>query len=146
MLNIFFYTVDTPGDKECEQVLKELENIDDDTDRYEIPFVKANDKKLAKLYGVASFPALVYFRHKHPVIYNGESNIASGFYNLISSWYPTLNTQNLIAGDLRNEEVVLEWLTGIEGLEVADEIEELNQQLLERLINEAGNVAVLYCM
>ena len=41
---------------------------------------------------------------------------------------------------------MLDWLTGMEGLEVADEIEELNQQLLERLINEGGNVAVLYCI
>ncbi|GAU98024.1 hypothetical protein RvY_09228 [Ramazzottius varieornatus] len=110
---VLFYA---PG-SESELALKELENIDDDCDKFEIPFVKANDKKLAKQYGVASFPALVYFRNKQPVIYNGN---------------------------LHDEEKVLDWLTGIEGLEVADEIEELNQQLLERLINEGDNVAVLY--
>ena len=62
---------DTPG-QETDLVLKELENIDDDTDKFEIIFVKVNDKKLAKQYGVASFPALVYFRNKAPVIYNGK--------------------------------------------------------------------------
>lgn len=51
----------------------------------------------------------------------------------------------LLPGNLHDEEKVLDWLTGIEGLEVADEIEELNKQLLERLINEGDNVAVLYC-
>lgn len=68
----FFLFVDEKGNAESEQVLKELENIDDDTDKFEIPFVKVVDKKLAKQYGVASFPALVYFRHKQPVIYNGN--------------------------------------------------------------------------
>ncbi|OQV19358.1 hypothetical protein BV898_06593 [Hypsibius exemplaris] len=110
---VLFYT---PG-HESDLALKELENIDDDTDKFEIVFVKVNDKKLAKQYGVASFPALVYFRNKTPVIYNGN---------------------------LHEEEKVLDWLTSIEGLEVADQIEELNEQLLERMINEEDNVAVLY--
>ncbi|XP_055342299.1 uncharacterized protein LOC129590885 [Paramacrobiotus metropolitanus] len=114
LVAVIFYE---KGNSESEQVLKELENIDDDTDKFEIPFVKVNDKKLAKQYGVASFPALVYFRNKQPVIYNG---------------------------DLKNEEKVLDWLTGIEGLELPDQIEELNQQLLERMIQESDNVAVLY--
>jgi hypothetical protein len=43
-------------------VLEELEKIDDDTDSFGVDFVKVNDKRLAKQYGIRTFPALTYFR------------------------------------------------------------------------------------
>lgn len=46
----------------CDKVLDELEKIDDDTDSFGVDFVKINDKRLAKQYGIRTFPALTYFR------------------------------------------------------------------------------------
>lgn len=46
----------------CDKVLDELEKIDDDTDSFGVDFVKINDKRLAKQYGIRNFPALTYFR------------------------------------------------------------------------------------
>jgi len=56
----------------CDKVLAELEKIDDDTDNFGVDFVKINDKRLAKQYGIKTFPALTYFREKEPIIYEGE--------------------------------------------------------------------------
>jgi len=46
-----------------------LEKIDDETDALDITFVKVNDPRYAKKYGVNKLPALVYFRRKFPSIY-----------------------------------------------------------------------------
>lgn len=56
----------------CDKVLEELEKIDDDTDTFGVDFVKINDKRLAKQYGITKFPALTYFREKEPIIYEGR--------------------------------------------------------------------------
>lgn len=53
-------------------MLQELEQIDDDTDSFGVDFVKINDKRLAKQYGITKFPALTYFREKQPIIYEGK--------------------------------------------------------------------------
>ena len=49
-----------------------LEKIDDETDALDITFVKVNDPRYAKKYGVNKLPALVYFRRKFPSIYRGN--------------------------------------------------------------------------
>ena len=56
----------------CQDVLEGLERIDGETDELDINFVKINDPKYAKKYGVSKLPALVYFRKKFPSIYRGE--------------------------------------------------------------------------
>ena len=56
----------------CERVLEGLERIDHETDSLDITFVKINDHRYAKKYGVNKLPALVYFRRKFPSIYRGE--------------------------------------------------------------------------
>lgn len=58
----------------CDKVLEELEKIDDDTDTFGVDFVKINDKRLAKQYGITKFPALTYFREREPIIYEGNNN------------------------------------------------------------------------
>ena len=68
--------------KDCDTVLKELEKIDDETDQFDIPFVKINDKKVAKQYGVTQFPALVYFRDEEPLIYSGDLADEEASFNL----------------------------------------------------------------
>ena len=57
---------------ECDEVESGLEKIDDETDALDITFVKVNDPRYAKKYGVNKLPALVYFRRKFPSIYRGN--------------------------------------------------------------------------
>lgn len=94
-----------------------MENIDDDCEIYGINFVKIQDQTLAKRYGIKNYPALVYFRNGNPLIYDG---------------------------DLRNEELVFEWLIEDENRELADEIEDVNVRMLEKLINDKPFLAVLF--
>merc|ERR1712045_418035 len=54
---------------ECDEVESGLEKIDDETDALDTTFVKVNDPRYAKKYGVSKLPALVYFRRKFPSIY-----------------------------------------------------------------------------
>lgn len=65
-------TTDDEGDKKSRKILIELENIDDDCDDIGIDFVKISDEGIAKEYDIASLPAIVYFRHRFPQIYEGE--------------------------------------------------------------------------
>ncbi|XP_044757512.1 uncharacterized protein LOC123315746 isoform X2 [Coccinella septempunctata] len=101
----------------CDRVLEELEQIDDDTDSFGVDFVKINDKRLAKQYGITKFPALTYFREKKPIIYEG---------------------------DLMDEENVLEFLTSLEAMDLPDRIEEVNARILEKIVEETEFVAVLF--
>ncbi|XP_071051434.1 uncharacterized protein [Onthophagus taurus] len=102
----------------CDKVLYELEQIDDDTDTFGVDFVKINDKRLAKQYGITKFPALTYFREKQPIIYEG---------------------------DLMDEENVLEFLTSLEAMDLPDRIEEVNARILDKIVQETEYVAVLFC-
>ncbi|XP_034245365.1 uncharacterized protein LOC117647614 isoform X2 [Thrips palmi] len=101
----------------CDKVLEELEKIDDDTDSFGVDFVKINDKRLAKHYGIKTFPALTYFREKTPIIYEG---------------------------DLMDEENVLDFLTSLEAMDLPDRIEEVNARILGKIIEETDFVAVLF--
>ena len=49
-----------------------LEKIDSETDNLDITFIKINDPRYARKYGVTKLPALVYFRKKFPSIYRGN--------------------------------------------------------------------------
>ncbi|XP_064114210.1 uncharacterized protein LOC135220720 isoform X2 [Macrobrachium nipponense] len=104
--------------KDCDKVLSELETIDDDTDRFGVHFVKVADKKLAKSYGVKTFPALSFFRNKEPMHYEG---------------------------DLMDEASVLEFLTSLEAMELPDQIEEVNAKILDKIVEDQEFVAVLFC-
>ncbi|VVC95729.1 unnamed protein product [Leptidea sinapis] len=102
----------------CDKVLEELEKIDDDTDTFGVDFVKINDKRLAKQHGITKFPALTYFREKEPIIYEG---------------------------DLMDEESVLDFLTSLEAMDLPDRIEEVNQKILGKIVEDTEYVAVLFC-
>lgn len=49
----------------------ELENIDDEADQLSIGFVKIHDEALADEYNLGTLPALVYYRHQIPILYEG---------------------------------------------------------------------------
>ena len=67
------YFLDEDNCIECDEVVSGLEKIDDETDALDITFVKVNDPRYAKKYGVNKLPALVYFRRKFPSIYRGNN-------------------------------------------------------------------------
>jgi len=51
----------------------------------------------------------------------------------------------LFEGDLQNEQSVLEWLIDDDNRELADEIEEVNDRMLERLMDESSLLVVFFC-
>jgi hypothetical protein len=67
-LAVLFYDKDQ---KKSQKVLAELENIDDDCDKNGIAFVKIDDDKEAKEYGIDELPAVLYFEKKIPHVYDG---------------------------------------------------------------------------
>lgn len=96
-------------------VLEELEKIDDDCDKHGIQFVKIDDDRTSRGYGIESVPAIVYFEKQVPNIYSG---------------------------DLLNEEEILHWL--VSQLE-KDEIEDVTDEMLDRMVKEGSTLAVLFC-
>lgn len=97
------------------RILTELENIDDECDQKGIAFVKIDDDAVAREYGVDHIPTLVYFENKIPSLYHG---------------------------DLANEEQVLAWL--MEQL-ASDTIEDITDEMLDKLIKKTTHLAVLFC-
>lgn len=51
----------------------------------------------------------------------------------------------LFEGDLQNEQSVLEWLIDDDNRELADEIEEVNERMLDRLMAESTLLVVFFC-
>lgn len=97
------------------QVLEELENIDDDCDKHGIQFVKIDDDAAVKEWGLESVPAIVYFEKGMPNIYDG---------------------------DIEDESSVLEWLVQ---QQERDEIEDVTDEMLDKLVKETKALAVLFC-
>lgn len=61
--------------EECDNILDELENIDDELDEAGIIFVTTEDLSYAKKVGIKTFPTLVFFRNKDPLIYKGMQKL-----------------------------------------------------------------------
>lgn len=66
-------TIDKDKCKPCDKALTHLEEIDDDADQKGIGFVKISDQALAYEYGLEELPALVYYRKKIPIVYDGKA-------------------------------------------------------------------------
>lgn len=120
----------------CDTVLAELEKIDDDTDSFGVDFVKINDKRLAKNYGIKNFPALTYFRYASKL-------------TCLMFWNKALLCREkepiIYEGDLMDEEGVLDFLTSLEAMDLPDRIEEVNGKILSKIIEDTDYVAVLFC-
>ncbi|KAG8290094.1 hypothetical protein J6590_031195 [Homalodisca vitripennis] len=113
-LAVYFYKLNCHI---CDEILEGLEKIDDECDVFGIHMVKIQDPQLAKRYSIKTFPALVYFRNGNPLLFEG---------------------------DLQNEESVLEWLVDDDNRELADEIEQVNNRMLERLLDQSLLLAVFF--
>lgn len=64
------------------------------------------------------------------------------FSNTKLTLYYEIYTCYTLSGDLENEEEILEWLVG--QLE-KDEIEDVTDEMLDKLIKDGKTVAVLFC-
>lgn len=113
------FNIDSDDCKQCPRVLAEIEHIDDEADGAGINFVKIDDRQMAKEVGVFALPAIVFYKHhsREPVIY---------------------------AGDLYDEEAILNWLLTQKN-PGGDVIEDLEGQKLKRLIEESPSIAVYFC-
>lgn len=110
-LAVLFYDDSTVSVK----ALKDLETIDDDADKYGVPFVKIDDSTVAKDYGLADeLPVLVYFENRLPTVYEG---------------------------DLTDEDSVLAWLVK---QRTEDTIEEVTEEILDELLKEREYVLVYF--
>lgn len=118
-VHIKLYVPDSSDCKQCPRVLAEVEHIDDDADAAGINFVKIDEKRLAKEYGVFALPAILFFKlgSKEPVIY---------------------------AGDLYDEQQILQWLLTQKDPS-GDIIEDVEGDELVGLINNAEALAVYFC-
>lgn len=107
---------DDHGIDDSMTVLEELEKIDDDCDKHGIQFVKIDDDRTSRGFGIDSIPAIVYFEKQVPNIYTG---------------------------DLLNEEEILHWLVS---QTEKDEIEDVTDEMLEKMVKDGSTLAVLFCM
>lgn len=96
-------------------MLAELENIDDECDQNDIAFVKIDDDKEAKEYGIENVPTMVFFEKKIPHIYEG---------------------------DLMKEEELLGWLLHQKR---HCEIPEVTNEMMDKLIETSKFLAVIFC-
>lgn len=95
-----------------------MEEIDGEADLFGIDFVKICSVEAAAEQGLHTLPALMYFRKKKPMVYDG---------------------------DLTQADRVLDWLTSQDVFEIKNEIEEVNKKMLEKLLEENEYVTVFFC-
>lgn len=115
----FLNITDDEDCPECTEILENLEEIDGEADLFGIDFVKICSVEAAAEQGLHTLPALMYFRKKKPMVYDG---------------------------DLTQADRVLDWLTSQDVFEIKNEIEEVNKKMLEKLLEENEYVTVFFCM
>merc|ERR1719347_713137 len=67
-VSVFFYD----ESKESSKALEHMEDIDDDSNVFNIRFLRIKDPELADDYSLRKIPCLVFFRREIPVVYAGE--------------------------------------------------------------------------
>ena len=60
------------GNKKSKEVVNNLAKVDDFCTKLDIGLVKINDLELVTEYNLGELPALVYYRHGIPILYEGE--------------------------------------------------------------------------
>ena len=102
---------------DCKAILDSLERIDERAHRYGLDIVRINSAKSAKTFRIYNPPALVYFRKKDAVLYDG---------------------------DLLDPEKLLSWLTSPDMFQSKADIELVNRQLLEKLLEDHDFLLVFF--
>jgi len=103
--------------KRSENILKDMELIDDDAKKSNIEFVKINDKRFGKSFGIKKFPALTFCRGREVFIFDG---------------------------DLKDEEAVLEFITDEDNMAMPDKIEDVNADQLINIVETDPFVTVFF--
>jgi len=106
------------GSKGSSGVLEGLQKVENYCEKLDISMVKINDLELVTEYNLGELPALVYYRHTIPILYEGA---------------------------LDAEDDILEWL--IQNRSSGDEddvIEEVQFKGLEAMVAAVENIAVLF--
>ena len=103
-------------DEDTEEILKNLEEIDDDLDDKGVLFVKISEVKAAVEYGIEERPTLVVFEKGIPNLYEGE--------------------------DFKDADNILHWITG----EMSGDhtVEAVTDSMLDMMISKHRHVAAFF--
>ena len=118
-----------------------LAKVDDYCGKLDIGLVKINDLELVTEYNLGELPALVYYRHGIPILYEGLLLLLTTNFYVVQ-----MRSSHIFAGDLTAEDDILEWL--IQNRSSGDEedvIEEVEYKTLEAMVTAVENIAVLFC-
>ena len=72
LLNYYWFFTDSADCPICDEALQNLEDIDDDADAVGVRMIKTDDAEFAQEIGITEFPAIVYYEHGNPHIYDGK--------------------------------------------------------------------------
>lgn len=166
---LFCLWIDGRNCRQCDKVLHELENIDDETDHFGKFWNHFNEQKIN---------LKTKYRHTHThtqesILWKSttRNSPSNTMWKPIRPWRisatrnpsPTkvcltlcpisfyaslyyINQQfSFSLGDLLDEEQVLEFLTSLEAMDLPDQIEEVNAKILEKIVHDTGYIAVLFC-
>lgn len=162
LLHAAIYLIDTViaddrDDAKSQNVLKELENIDDEADEHDLPFIKIDDDQASyfQSFGLTHCIAPLNYIDilSNPFGASVVSHNERGLRLQVAKDYgiedelPCLvyfenEVPSIYHGDLTNEEQVLDWL--IEQIN-SDSIEEVTDKILENLVEKNQHVAVIFC-
>ena len=103
-------------DEDTEEILKNLEEIDDDLDEKGVLFVKVSEVKAAVEYGIEERPTLVVFEKGIPNLYEGD--------------------------DFKDADNILHWITG----EMSGDhtVEAVTDSMLDMMIAKHRHVAAFF--
>lgn len=123
--------------KKCDKAIQRLEEVDDDADRHKIGFVKIQDKHLAYEYGLEILPALVYYRKKIPIVYEGDLEKEQEVLAWLLEFRDTADDEERRADSLESVE-------SEGGRSKEDVIELVDKETLQELITSTGYITVLF--
>ena len=110
-LVVFFYE---DSDRDADEIIAGLENIDDDLEKRGFAMVKTADEGIETNYGIIGLPKIVYFQHGIPII---------------------------CQIDLMNEHDILKW---VEKQSSTNSIHQVSDVVLGGLIQKFDHIAVLF--
>jgi len=64
-----------------------------------VQVVKTDDRRVAREHGVHTFPSLIYFRRRNPILYDGDFKVSPSFARLTSTAFRTITDPSLV-GDV----------------------------------------------
>ena len=114
-LGVYFSGPCDDPEETCAQILEGLESVDSKMQDYGVMLVTTEERELGKQHDIRSFPALGLFRNRDFVQYDG---------------------------DLEDEMAILEWITDKETLLIPGKIDEVNLELLEKLVETETDILV----